>query len=114
VASVSARRSTWTVWNIRAEVERLLRAEVPFLPPERHRELADAVTALAVFPAHSLSVEAPTLLDERAELRRSDGESVFTEHRAGRYTSQGVLDAEARLVNATRTPTAAGLSGPCQ
>jgi AAA domain len=33
-------------------------------------------------------------------------------HAAGRYTSQGVLDAEARLVNATRTPTAAGLSRP--
>ena len=61
VASVAARRSTWTVWNVRAEVERLLRAEVPFLPPERHRELADAVTALAVSPAHSLSAEAPAL-----------------------------------------------------
>jgi conjugative relaxase-like TrwC/TraI family protein len=112
VASVSARRSTWTVWNVRAEVERLLRAEVPFLPPERHRELAEAVTALAVSPAHSLSAEAPALLDEPAELRRADGESVFTEHAAGRYTSQAVLDAEARLVNATRTLTAAGLSGP--
>ena len=112
VASVAARRSTWTVWNVRAEVERLLRAEVPSLPPELHRELADAITALAVSPAHSLSVEAPALLDEPAELRRADGESVFTEHGAGRYTSRGVLDAEARLVNATRTPTAAGLSGP--
>jgi conjugative relaxase-like TrwC/TraI family protein len=112
VVSVAARRSTWTVWNVRAEVERLLRAEVPFLPPERHRELADTVTALAVSPAHCLSVEAPALLDEPAELRRTDGESVFTEHAAGRYTSQRVLDAEARLVNATRTPTAAGLSGP--
>ena len=112
VDSVAARRSTWTVWNVRAEVERLLRTEVPSLPPERHRELADAVTALAVSPAHSLSVEAPALLDEPAELRRADGEPVFTEHAAGRYTSQGVLDAEARLVNATRTPTAAGLSGP--
>ena len=71
VASVTARRSTWTVWNVRAEVERMLRAKVPFLPPERHRELADAVTALAVSPAHSLSVEAPALLDEPAELRRA-------------------------------------------
>jgi conjugative relaxase-like TrwC/TraI family protein len=112
VASVAARRSTWTVWNVRAEVERLLRAEVASLSPELHRELADAITALAVSPAHSLSVEAPALLDEPAELRRADGESVFTEHGAGRYTSQDVLDAETRLVNATRTPTAAGLSGP--
>jgi hypothetical protein len=28
VASVAARRSTWTVWNVRAKAERLLRAEV--------------------------------------------------------------------------------------
>ena len=31
VAAVAARRSTWTVWNVRAEAERLLRAEVPAL-----------------------------------------------------------------------------------
>ena len=37
---------------------------------------------------------------------------MFTEHGAGRFTSQGVLDAETRLVNATRTPTAAGSPGP--
>jgi conjugative relaxase-like TrwC/TraI family protein len=112
VASVSARRSTWTVWNVRAEVERLLRCEVPALPPDRHREVADAVTALAVSPSFSISVEAPSLLDEPSELRRGDGESVFSEHAAGRYTSQAVLDAETRLVNATRTPTTAGLAGP--
>jgi len=52
------------------------------------------------------------MLNEPQELRRPDGEPVFTEHAAGRYTSQAVLDAEHRLVNATRTPTAAGLSGP--
>jgi conjugative relaxase-like TrwC/TraI family protein len=110
VASVSARRSTWTVWNVRAEVERLLRAEAPALPVERHRPVADEITARAISPAHSICVEAPSLLDEPPELRRGDGESVFTEHAAGRFTSQGVLDAETRLVNATRTPTAAGLS----
>jgi conjugative relaxase-like TrwC/TraI family protein len=111
VASVSARRSTWTVWNIHAEVERLLRTEVPVLVPERHRELAAKVTALAVSPAYSISVEAPAMLDEPAELRRADGEPVFTEHAAGRFTSQRVLDAETRLANAARTPTATGLSG---
>jgi len=110
VDSVAARRSTWTVWNVRAEVERVLRNEVAFISPKHHRELAEAVTALAV--ANSLSVEAPSLLDEPADLRRGNGESVFIEHAAARYTSQGVLDAEARLVNATRTPTATGLSGP--
>ena len=109
---MAARRSIWTVWNVRAEVERLLRTEVPALPPQQHREIADAVTAIAVSPACSMSVEAPALLNEPPELRRPDGEPVFTEHAADRYTSQAVLDAEQRLVNATRTPTAAGLSGP--
>jgi TrwC relaxase len=33
VAAVSARRSTWTVWNVRAEVERQLRNTVPALAP---------------------------------------------------------------------------------
>jgi conjugative relaxase-like TrwC/TraI family protein len=112
VASVSASRSTWTVWNLRAEAERQIRSALPPLPPERHRAVADAVTALAVSPARSISVEAPSFLDEPSGLRRADGSSVFTEHAAGRYTSQAVLDAETRLVNATRTPTACGSSGP--
>jgi conjugative relaxase-like TrwC/TraI family protein len=112
VASVSARRSSWTIWNVRAEAERLLRAECTALTPESHRELAEQVTALALSPAHSISVEAPAMLDEPPELRRADGESVFTEHAAGRYTSQAVLDAEQRLLDATRTPTLNGLAGP--
>jgi conjugative relaxase-like TrwC/TraI family protein len=111
VASVAARRSTWTIWNLRAEAERVIRSEIPALAPGRHRELADAVTALAISPGLSVSVEAPALLDEPPELRRDDGESVFTEHAAGRYTSQAVLDAEQRLRNATRTPTLNGLPG---
>jgi conjugative relaxase-like TrwC/TraI family protein len=109
LATVATRRSTWTIWNVRAEAERLLRSEVRGLTPERHRDLADAVTALAI--SHSICVEAPALLDEPPELRREDGESVFTEHGAGRYTSQRVLDAEQRLLNATRTPTVNGLPG---
>jgi hypothetical protein len=100
------------VWNLRAEAERQIRFTLPFLPPERHRAVADNVTALATSPARSVSVEAPALLDDPPDLRRSDGESVFTEHGAGRFTSQDVLDAETRLVNATRTPTTCGLSGP--
>jgi conjugative relaxase-like TrwC/TraI family protein len=105
VAAVALRRSTWTTWNLRAEAERVIRTEIPALAPERHRQLADTVTTLALSPTLSVSVEAPALLDEPPELRREDGESVFTEHAAGRYTSQAVLDAEQRLLNATRTPT---------
>jgi ATP-dependent exoDNAse (exonuclease V) alpha subunit len=70
------------------------------------------VTALAVSQAFCISCEPPSPLDEPPELRRSDGESVFTRHGADRFTSQAVLDAEMRLANAARTPTATGLPGP--
>jgi hypothetical protein len=69
-------------------------------------------TVQAASPACSISVEAPALLDEPPELRRADGGSVLDEHAATRYTSQAVLDAEQRLLGATRTPTVAALSGP--
>jgi hypothetical protein len=71
----------------------------------------DAITALAISPKYSLSVDAPALPDEPPELRRDDGESVFAEHGSARYTSQAILDAEQRLLNATRTPTVHGLPG---
>jgi conjugative relaxase-like TrwC/TraI family protein len=109
VASVALRRSTWTMWNLRAEAERVIRTSTPGLTPERHRDLADTVTTLALSPKYSVSVEATALLDEPPELRRENGESVFTEHAADRYTSQAVLDAEQRLLNATRTLTPSGL-----
>ena len=112
IASVSARRSTWTRWNIRAEAERVLRTEIPGLTPGQHAELAQILTDLAIDGGPSICVEAPCMLDEPDELRRSDGESVFTEHGAGRFTSEAVLGAEQRLLNATRTPTVNGLAGP--
>jgi len=111
VAAVAARRSTWTVWNLRAEVERQIRACLPSLPPESHRSAAEEVTRLAASAGRSISVEAPAVLDEPAELRRADGASVFTVHGAARFTCQAVLDAETRLVNATRTPTVCGQAG---
>jgi ATP-dependent exoDNAse (exonuclease V) alpha subunit len=43
---------------------------------------------------------------------RLTGDGTFTRHGADRFTSQAVLDAETRLANAARTPTATGLSGP--
>jgi conjugative relaxase-like TrwC/TraI family protein len=110
VANVSAQRSTWTVWNLRAETERLLRQERYFATAGQHRHAAEAIVALAVSPALSICTDAPALLDEPPALRRADGESVFTQHAAARYTSQAVLDAEQRLLAATRTPAITGTS----
>jgi conjugative relaxase-like TrwC/TraI family protein len=108
VANVSAQRSIWTVWNLRAETERLLRQECHLPTADTHRQAAEAIVALAISPALSICTDAPALLDEPPVLRRADGESVFTQHGGARYTSQAVLDAEQRLLTATRTPAITG------
>ncbi|HEY1915852.1 MAG TPA: MobF family relaxase [Streptosporangiaceae bacterium] len=111
VANVARQRSTWTVWNLRAEAERLARTTCTFTSPADHERVVTAIVEGALSPRLCLKVDAPALLDEPAVLRRSDGASVFAEHAAGRYTSQQVLDAEARLVAAARTPMSGGLGG---
>ncbi|WP_019632499.1 MobF family relaxase [Actinomadura atramentaria] len=111
VANVAEMRSTWTVWNLRAEAERLTRAELLFSSPEEHRGVVARIVERAVSPALSVRVDAPAVLDEPTALRRSDGASVFTEHASLVYTSRQILDAEDRLVRAARTPTAVALSG---
>ena len=105
VANVAEARSTWTVWNLRAEAERLARLEAGFATAAEHARFVEAVIEHAVAPALCIRVDAPALLDEPARLRRSDGTSVFTEHAAALYTSQLILDAEARLL-AAATETA--------
>ncbi|MFI5955373.1 MobF family relaxase [Cryptosporangium sp. NPDC051539] len=113
VATVGEQRSTWTVWNLRAEAERLLRVDNLALDPDQARQLADAVVTLAASPEHSVLVEAPTVSDEPAALCRADGESVFAEHAAARYTNFAVLDAEERLVTAAHTITDGAVSPRC-
>jgi hypothetical protein len=100
------------VWNLQAEAERIARAECCLGSLTEHRETITAVIAEAISPRLSIRVDAPSLLDEPAALRRGDGESVFTEHASERYTSQAVLDAEQRLLAAASMPTTAGLAGP--
>ncbi len=112
ITAVGDQRATWTVWNVRAEAERLARTEHSGRTPEHHAQLVELVTAAALSPAHSIVVSAPSLLMEPEELRRSDGTSVFEQHASLRYTSRAVLDAEARLRKAALTTTAVGLSGP--
>lgn len=112
ITNLGEARSTWSVWNVRAEAERLARIHHPTRSAQTHRELVEAVVAAAVSPQHSVRVDAPALIEEPELLRRSDGVSVFTQHASHRYTSRAVLDAEARLLAAANTPTATGLSGP--
>ncbi|MGH8879618.1 MAG: MobF family relaxase, partial [Stackebrandtia sp.] len=110
VRTVGSQRSTWTRWNLHAETERTLRAAFRFPTREAHDHAVEVVMALATSPAHSLRIDGPALVDEPDVLRRADGESVFHQHGSARYTSQAVLDAEQRLLDAAKTPTNKGLS----
>jgi hypothetical protein len=109
VAEVQEHHATWTRWSVLAQAQRELRGTRFTSLVEQERAVSDVVdVALSTW---SLSTEPPELVAEPMALRRSDGSSVFTQHGAQRYTSQAVLDAEARLVDAAGTATTVGVDG---
>jgi conjugative relaxase-like TrwC/TraI family protein len=109
LAVVSEEKATWTKWNILAEAERQLRGYRFPRPADR-----DTVTGLvvdrAVDPdmAVRLTVEDQTV--EPPELQRANGESVFTQHGAARFTTQDLLDAERRLLAMAEQSTRYGIT----
>jgi conjugative relaxase-like TrwC/TraI family protein len=109
VAVVQEHHATWTRWSVLAQAQRELR-EARFATPAEQENAVSAVVDAAL-STWSISTEPPELVAEPAELRRSDGSSVFTQHGAERYTSQAVLDAEARLVDAAGYQTSVGVDG---
>ncbi|MFC7959072.1 MobF family relaxase [Rhodococcoides kroppenstedtii] len=99
---VSTARSTWTEANVRTVVEDEL-SRVRFAEPEQARRAVEQVTRAAL---HRDSMLLDIGLDTLpAALTRSSGESVFTDHGAARYSSEAVLAAEQRLLDAAHTQT---------
>jgi conjugative relaxase-like TrwC/TraI family protein len=109
VAEVQEHHATWTRWSVLAQAQRELRGVRFATPVEQERAIQRVVEA--AISTWSLSTEPPELVSEPAALRRSDGSSVFTQHGAERYTSQAILDAEARLVDAAGYATTVGVDG---
>lgn len=115
---VSEEKATWTRWNLIAETERQLRRYR--FPTSADRDAAtDAVVARATDPEMSVQLTpddvdiALTVEQENASstsLRRSNGESVFTEHGAVRFTTRDILDAEQRLLETANQRTRYGLT----
>ncbi|MDQ6848795.1 MAG: relaxase domain-containing protein, partial [Actinomycetota bacterium] len=99
VATVSSTRATWQVHHLRAEVERIARADgIPLV--DLDAQVGAAVEA-ALSPAVSMALGAGRDdISEPPGLRRKDGSSVFTVAGAQLYTSARVLDAERRLLAA--------------
>ncbi|WP_166664367.1 MobF family relaxase [Actinophytocola oryzae] len=97
---VSANRATWNIFHIRAEAHRQLRP-VDFAGAEERMAAVETVARLALD-------RDSVLLDVEVEpvpslLQRPDGESVFIRHGSQRYTSEQILAAEQRLVDAAQT-----------
>jgi conjugative relaxase-like TrwC/TraI family protein len=100
VDAVSAIRATWNIFHIRAEAHRQLRP-VDFAGAEERMAAVETVAQLAL-------ARDSVLLDVEVEavpglLQRPDGESVFLRHGSQRYTSEQILAAEQRLVDAAQT-----------
>lgn len=101
--TVARRRATWTEDNIRSAVEDRV-SVCQFATDAAQRAAVEEITA-AVRDRYSIQLTIhPDPVPE--PLARRNGESVFTVTGAIRYTSQAVLDAETRLLDAARIPTA--------
>jgi len=105
LATVSQSRATWQVDHIRAEAERATRCAGVNLAAVD--QAVDAVVSAALAPGSSVRLSRATDIGpgdvgvaEPAVLRRTDGQSVYTVARTQLFTSQHVIDAEARLLTA--------------
>jgi conjugative relaxase-like TrwC/TraI family protein len=98
LAVMEESRSTWQMWHVRAEAQRHLRTID--LPADHAAALADLLVD-EVLDRRSVALAAPhDNVEEPEVLRRVDGSSVYTVAGADLYTSQRILDAEARLLAA--------------
>jgi conjugative relaxase-like TrwC/TraI family protein len=96
---MEASRSSWQMWHVRAEAQRQVRTTG--VTAEHASALVDLLVD-EVLDRRSVALTAPDHIEEPEALRRVDGSSVYTVAGATLYTSQRILDAEARLVAAAR------------
>ena len=99
VQKVAERRATFSRANLLAEVHRQLHG-VRFASPEERMTVAERTVDLAV--ARSLLVSAPELHHTPDRFRRVDGTSRFRAKGHEVYTTETLLDAEARLLDTAR------------
>ncbi|MFJ2301030.1 MobF family relaxase [Oerskovia paurometabola] len=93
-------RSVWTVGNVQAEAQRVVRARGGDVADLDLTRLGDDVAAAVL--RRSLPLNPPDMNPAPAALRRVDGESVYLEHARQRFTSIDVLAAETRVVAAAQ------------
>jgi conjugative relaxase-like TrwC/TraI family protein len=98
VDRVQTDRATWQRWHVEAEVQRELRRLA--VPVDQLDAAAEQAVACALGEC-SVALPRPVdVLSEPAQLRRSDGASVYTVTGSQLYSSRAVLDAEQSLLTA--------------
>ncbi len=99
VEAVSESRATFTRSNVFAEAIRQVHG-VRFARPAERVRVVERVTDLAL--DQSVLLTPPELTQVPQTLQRTDGTSRLRPRNASRYTTQDLLDAETRLVDAGR------------
>lgn len=103
MAAVGEKRTTWHRWNLTAEAARQT-TQYRFATTQDR----EAITGLVVDAAEraSLRLTPPELASSPAVFQRPDGSSAFRPRHSILYSSTELLDAEARLLDRSRTMTA--------
>jgi conjugative relaxase-like TrwC/TraI family protein len=96
VDAVSVKRSTWSHWNLLAEASKQT-MDLRFASTTDR----EAIVGMIVDAAEqaSVSLTPPELAVSPSAFRRTDGTSVFRPRHSVKFSSQAVLEAEARLLD---------------
>jgi conjugative relaxase-like TrwC/TraI family protein len=107
VHTVAEKRATFARSNVFAEVLRQFHG-VRFASADDRMAVVERATELAV--GQALLISAPELAHTPAAFQRADGTSRFRPRGSEIYTTQDLLDAEARLLDASRSLGGASVS----
>jgi len=100
VAAVGVKRSVWTHWNLTAEASRQT-MDLRFATTADREEVVAMVVAAA--ERQSVSLMPPQFAISPVRFQRDDGTSVFRPRHSTKYSSAGVIAAEARLLDRAET-----------
>ncbi|MDP8017628.1 MobF family relaxase [Prescottella equi] len=98
IDTVSEHQSRWQQAHLIAEAQRVVRAAN--LPADRIQPVVDRLVSAAKSPEMSVALGREDDLNEPDVLRRRDGSSVYSTAGTQLYTSESVLAAEQRIVDA--------------
>jgi conjugative relaxase-like TrwC/TraI family protein len=102
VVVVSEKKPVWGRWNLYAEAARQTKS-LRFATAEDRMAVLDAITDRAL--GGSVRLTPPDLAVTPAEFQREDGSSILRPKDSALYSSQALLDAEARLLDRAGTRT---------